>query len=819
MIVLRLKSIPVLMILCASLIVGNEALFAQKKKSSAKKEMKNKDDKEEKKDKNAIKPYEEVITKEAKTDAGVFDVHCVGAHYYLEVPDSLFHRDFLMVSRFMKTPEKMGWTYGGTKMGRRLLRFERRDKQLFLKNQSYDLFADRDLPIAKAVANSNYQTILHSFPIKAVHEENKTVVIQVDDFLKKDIKAFGMSGSFKKANKIGGLDANRSYIDTIRSYPKNLELRTVRTYNLSKERYVGGASQNAISMEISNSIILLPKKPMKRRYFDRRVGWFTSSQTDYGLAVQRTKSLTYLDRWRLEVKEEDIEKFKKGELVEPKKPIVYYIDPATPKKWIKYLKQGVDDWQKAFEKAGFKNAIYAKEAPTKAENPDWSPEDVRYSVIRYLASDVANAVGPHVSDPRSGEILEADIQWFHNVMSLLHNWFFIQTAAINPEARGNDFKEKIMGRLIRFVSSHEVGHTLGLPHNMGSSAAYPVDSLRSTRFTQKYGTAPSIMDYARFNYVAQPNDKGVALMPHIGVYDKYAINWGYRPILDAKTAFDEKPILDAWILAKADDPMCHFGKQQGFSPIDPSAQTEDLGDDAVKASFYGIQNLKRIVPKLEQWTYEEGEDYSELRTMYRQVLSQYSRYMGHVVANIGGVYEDYKSYGQEGAVYTTVPEAHQKKCLDFLFDQCFKTPYWLIDKNIYGKIAQTNTISYVSSIQKSVLAKLLEVNRMERIVADDHVDLIWFFDHLNKSIFTELYQKYPNDVYRRALQKKYIDLMIGLWRNAKNSDKTDLNAAIYGNLQTLYRDLKKGLRKADSKIAKYHFQDLYHRIGKFFRKD
>src|SRR5690606_12803147 len=451
------------------------------------------------------------------------------------------------------------------------------------------------------------------------------------------------------------------------------------------------SSLGSISIEINNSMILLPKEPMKRRYHDQRVGWFTRGQVDYGLDAQESKTITYLDRWRLEVKEEDIEKFKAGILVEPKKPIVYYVDRATPKEWVPFIKQGIAGWQVAFEAAGFKNAILAKDPPTPEEDPEWSPEDVRYSVVRYLASPIPNANGPHVSDPRSGEILESDINWYHNVMSLLRGWFFVQTAAINPEAQSPEFKDEIMGRLIRFVSSHEVGHTLGLPHNMGSSYAYPVEKLRNPEFTKQYGTAPSIMDYARFNYVAQPEDGDVALMPNIGVYDKYAINWGYRPILDTSEE-EEKSILNQWILEHAGDPMYRFGHQQAGDVVDPSSQTEDLGNDAMLASHYGILNLKRIVPNLITWTTAPGEDYDDLEEMYGHVISQFNRYMGHVSSNIGGVYENYKTADQDGAVYTPVPKAHQKKALQFLIDNLFETPEWLIDENIFNKIEDRKSV-------------------------------------------------------------------------------------------------------------------------------
>ena len=430
--------------------------------------------------KGAIQPYGKIVTKDHKTDEGLFKIHKKDDSYLFEIPDSLLNKEMLMVTRIAKTASGIG--FGGGKTNTQVLRWKKKNKKILLRVVSYNVVADTILPVHEAVVNSNLEPILFSFPIKAFSKDSTATVIDATSLFSTDVKPLGFPSRNRKRYQATRMDKTRSYIDRISSYPLNIEIRHVKTYFANKAP--SNSALGSITLEMSNSLVLLPKVPMKRRYFDERVGWFARGQTDYGLDAQKSKTVTYLDRYRLEVKDEDIEKFKRGELVEPKKQIVYYVDRATPKEWVPYIIQGVNDWQVAFEAAGFKNAIVGKMAPTEEEDPDYSPEDIRYSVIRYLASPIPNANGPHVSDPRSGEILESDINWYHNVMSLLHNWYFIQTAAINPEARGNSFKTETMGELIKFVSSHELGHTLGLPHNMGSSAAFPVDSLRSASFTK-----------------------------------------------------------------------------------------------------------------------------------------------------------------------------------------------------------------------------------------------------------------------------------------------------------------------------------------------
>ena len=784
-----------------------------------------KDSTEKEKKPKKEKTYEEIITKDAITDDGLFKVHKVKDKYYYEIADSLLGRDMLMVTRIVKMATEL--PLNRHKMSEQVLKWEKFDNNIFLKQASYSKFANDSLPISIAVSNSNFEPIISSFKIAVENKENNSHLIDVTSLYKSDIKIFGFPQSSRKGYKITSLDSKLSFIESIRSFPLNIETKHIKTYKSSNSR------NGQISMVLNNSMILLPKEPMKRRYFDQRVGWFTSAQTDYGIDNQEAETVRYLDRWRLEIKDEDIDKFKNGELVEPKKPIVYYLDPATPEKWRKYLKDGIEDWNVAFEAAGFKNAVIVKYPPTKEEDPDWSPEDVRYSTVRYLASPSLNANGPHVSDPRSGEIIESDINWYHNVMKLLRNWYFVQTAAVNPDSRDVEFKNEVMGELIRFVSSHEFGHTIGLPHNMGSSSAYPVDSLRSATFTKKYGTSPSIMDYARFNYVAQPGDEGVALMPsqwntpNVGVYDIYSVKWGYKPILDVSVE-EEKSILKSWIMEKADDLKYRFGS----AGIDPSSQTEDLGDDAVKASEYGIANLKRIMPKLMEWTTKDGETYNELGYMYGQVLGQFGRYMGHVSNNIGGIYQYYKTSDQDGAVYTHVKKSRQQNCMNFLHNQLFETPKWMINKEILNKIEFAGITNRIRSTQSRTLNSLLDFGKMARLIENEAINgknaysLIEMMTDLRKGIFNEVYKNKTIDVYRRNLQLAYLDRISYLMSNEQGStpswarnyvtsvkvSQSDIRTVAANQLIELRKDLKKHKNKSD-KMTKMHLEMVQNKIS------
>lgn len=778
--------------------------------------------------KGALQPYDKVITKDAMTDEGLFSVHKIDDKYFFEISDSLIGRDMLMVTRIAKTASGIG--FGGGKTNTQVLRWDKIDKKIHLRIISYTITAADSLPISEAVENSNFAPILASFPIKSLSKDSAGVVIEATPLLAKDIKPLGLPQFRRSQFRVTRMDAERSYISRVSSYPENIEFRHVKTYNASNPP--SNQADGSITVEMSNSMILLPKEPMQRRLADRRVGWFARGTTDYGLDVQQSKTIRYLDRWRLEVKDEDIEKFKRGELVVPKKQIVYYIDRATPKKWVQAIKDGVEDWQVAFEQAGFKDAIIAKEAPTPEEDPDWSPEDVRYSTVRYLASPIPNANGPHVSDPRSGEILESDINWYHNVMTLLRRWFFVQTAAVNPQSQMPEFDDAVMSRLIRFVSAHEVGHTLGLPHNFASSVAYPVDSLRSASFTQRMGTAPSIMDYARFNYVAQPEDRGVALMPNVGEYDKYSIEWGYRPILDANSPEEELPTLRKWIEDKKGDPMYRYGRQG--NPNDYTAQSEDIGDDAMKASMYGIKNLKLIMNNLRDWTYVEGSDYSELAEMYGEVRSQFNRYMGHVGRYVGGVKEDYKSADQEGPVYTFAPKAKQKEAVKFLNDNLFNTPKWMLDNEILGRLQDYGAVEAMRSMQVRSLNSVLEWRKLGRVIENEALHgsanaygILELFSDMRSGIWSEIARGRAIDTYRRNLQRAHIERLETLLNEEMppvpaafrrffgpgiDASQSDIRAVVRAELKTMKRQIRAAIPRTSDRMSKYHLEDAIERI-------
>jgi hypothetical protein len=824
----------VLLILCMALTLGGwptestAQIFKKKKNDSEAPSKKKKDQK--------IKPYKEIITEEAVSSEGLIHTHKVEDKYYFEIPNDLLEKEILVVSRI--SGYVGGLSFGGAGMKSRpqqVIRFQKKDDNLLLRSVSYNSVASEDDPIYQSVKNNNFEPVIMIFPIKALGKDSATTVIEVNDLFTTDVPMIGaLSEGQRKNFGIRNLDGKRTFIQNMKSFPKNVEVRHVLTYNGSSQ-IPDNKITGTLSVEMNQSFIELPEEPMRPREYDARVSYFSIKQVNYSLDEQKAAAKRYITRWRLVPK--DVDAYQRGELVEPVKPIVYYVDPATPKKWIPFLKKGIEDWQVAFEAAGFKNAIIAKEPPSSDEDPDWSPEDVRYSVIRYITTEIQNAQGPHVHDPRTGEILESDILWYHNIMNLLRNWMLIQTSAANPVARSYRFDDAIMGELMRFVAAHEVGHTLGLPHNMGSSVGYPVDSLRSPTFTSKRGTAPSIMDYARFNYIAQPEDSVTQFYPQIGEYDLWSIEFGYRYFPEAETVEDETKLLNSMILEKADNPLYRFGRQR-FGTVDPTAQTEDLGDNAMRASEYGIANLKRIVPNLIDWTANAGKDFSDLDELYNQAWGQFSRYMGHVTANVGGVYEFYQTYDEDKPIYTPVEKDKQQDAVDFLNKQLFQTPTWLIDEDILRRITESGVIEQMGTLQTRWLGSLMNGDRLKRLIeheamlGDNAYSLSNLLDDTYNGIFTELQNGNPIDVYRRNLQRAYVSEM-GSFIEGKtvisfggggirtsNTKNTDLSAYGRAQLDKIQKAIKGRLNRSGlDNQTRIHLLDLSARIDKILDKD
>ncbi len=789
----------------------------------------------------APKAYKDVITAKAKTSVGMINVHLIGLKYYFEIPDTLLGREMLVVNRISKSasgtrPMMMG--YAGDEIAENVVSFEKGpNDRIFLRLNSFNERSSDTTSngLYKSVRNSNIQPIVASFPVKAYGGDSsrvKTSVIEVTDYLNTENEIFFFSASVKGTLGVGAIQTDKSYLTSLSAYPKNVEIRSVRTYSRGP---VGGQptiSTIPVTYELNSSMVLLPKMPMKARFADARVGFFAQAYTDFDTDPQGVKQSAVMVRWRMEPKDQDIEKYKRGELVEPKTPIVYYIDPATPKKWVPYLIAGVNDWAKAFEQAGFKNAIMALPAPTN--DPNWSIDDATHNVIVYKPSSVANASGPNVHDPRSGEIIESHINWYHNIMQLVRNWYMIQAGPLDVRARKLNFDDELMGQLIRFVSSHEVGHTLGLLHNFGSSSTVPVEKLRDKAFVEAHGHTPSIMDYARFNYVAQPED-GISekgLFPRIGDYDKWAIQFGYRWMPEFKTAEEETPYLNKLVIDSLNkNKRLFFGSENLFT--DPRSQSEDMGNNAMLASAYGIKNLKRVVPNLMAWTREPNEGYEKTGDMYKEVIKQYTLYLGHVIRNFAGTYTTFKSVEQPGGLLEPVPYATQKEAMKFMADNFFATPTWLLNKQI-SDVTGANPVNIIGNLQYAVLMRMMGSDILVKMINREATDkgknytAEEYLKDLRTNIWSEIYSHQAIDIYRRNLQQVYLANAIKMFVATTeivmtgqlgglniyiNPDVTKSDGAtlIRAHLLALKADIKKAIPFANG-MTKLHLEEMVNKI-------
>lgn len=776
---------------------------------------------------NGLKPYAQVITPKAKSSFGFLTVHKVDNNYFFEIPDSMLNRDILIVNRISKAPtsrQKSRVGYPGDILGSKVIRFENKDnKRILVREYSYRERSENKDGMFQSVHNSNTQPIVANFGIETIKKDSLTrnYVINVSVFLQKENPLFSFDADSKEYIGLLNMVGEGTYIDTLKAFPKNIEISTTVTYQSKKGMSnVGfletGSPRIPLTYELNSSMVLLPEVPMKARLFDPRVGYFTVGYTDFDSNPQGIEYKKLITRWRLEPKDEAA--YLRGELVEPKKPIIIYIDPATPKKWVPYLIQGVNDWQVAFEKAGFKNAIYALEAPT--DDPSWSLEDARHSAIVYKPSDIPNASGPHINDPRTGEILETHINWYHNVMSLLRDWYMIQAGTIDEAARKMQLDDELMGQLIRFVSSHEVGHTLGLRHNFGSSHTVPVEKLRDKAWVEANGHTPSIMDYARFNYVAQPEDgiTRAGIFPRIGIYDKWSIEWGYRWLPQFQTPEDEVAFSNQSIIEKLKtDVRYTFGTES--DPNDPRNQSEDLGDDSMLASLYGIKNLKRIVPQILTWSYEPNKSYAGAGEIYSGVVSQFNRYLGHVTKNVAGIYSNSITVEQTDEIAREfVPANIQKRAIAFLNEQLFTTPEWLIDRQLMEK-AKILPVNVICSLQSGVLARLINKNTLDKMSENEILNgkkaytSAQMFNDLKKVIWSNLGQ---SDIYKRNMQKAYVENLINLLDKKGNADKnasgkrpaySEAPAIAHGQLTELKR-LATSAASVTSGTVKGHYQNL-----------